>query len=93
MASVEWVKWKIAEEWAASLPDRYDPAKAAKDVYADGIVQNYENSYDMHHKIAEATPQEVKALLERQEKAELGTIIWDEERQQLYEVPGDASEP
>ena len=86
MPSVEWVKWKIAEEWAENLPDRYDPAKAAEDVDPDGVIHNYENSYDMHHKIGEATPQEIKALLERQEKAEQGLIVWDEEKQELREL-------
>ena len=83
MTSVEWVKWKIAEEWAESLPDRYDAAEAAKDVDADGVIRNYENSYDMHHKVVEATPQEIKKLLERQKKAEQGLIIWEEDGQCL----------
>ena len=83
---VQWVKWKIAEEWAESLPARYDPAKAAEDVDPDGVIRNYENSYDMHHKIVEATPQEIKRLLERQKKAEQGLIVWDEENQELREV-------
>ena len=83
---VEWVKWKIAEEWAESLPDRYDPAKTAKDTDPDGVIRNYENSYDMHHKIVEATPQELKVLMKRQEKAEQGLIVWDEKEQRLREL-------
>ena len=86
MASVDWVKWKIHEEWAESLPHRYDPDKAAKDVDAGGVIRNYENSYDMHHAIAEATPQEIKVLIERQKKAEQGLIVWDEEIQKLRDL-------
>ena len=77
--------WKIYEEWEAALPDRYDPVKAAAEADEDGVIRNYENSYDMHHKTVEATPQELKALLERQKKAEAGLIVWDEETQKLRE--------
>lgn len=80
------MKWKIAEEWEASLPDRYDAAKAAKDVDRDGVIRDYENSYDMHHRIVEATPQEIKALLERQERADQGLIVWDEQLGRLRDV-------
>ena len=88
MPSVEWVKWKIHEEWAESLPDRYDPAKAAKDADPDGVIRDYENSYDMHHKVVEATRQEVMELMRRQDKAEQGLIVWDEETQKLRDVDG-----
>lgn len=87
VVGVEWVKWKIAEEWAESLPDRRDSAKAAKDVDTVGIIRDYENSYDMHHRVAEATPQEIKVLLERQKRADQGLIVWDEAAQKLLEVP------
>ena len=92
MASVDWVKRKIHEEWADSLPDRYDPAKAAEDVDPDGVIRNYENSYDMHHKIVEATPQEIKALIERQKKAEQGLIVWDETTQRTRDLDDKESD-
>ena len=92
MASVEWVKWKIHEEWEASLPDRYDPEKAAAEADADGVIRNYENSYDMHHKVVEATRQEVMELMRRQDKAEQGLIVWDEKKQELREISDDSDD-
>ena len=85
MASSGWVKWKIHEEWESSLPDRYDPPKAAAGADADGVIRNYENSYDMHHKVVEATREEVMILMERQRKAEQGLIVWDDEKQEVRE--------
>lgn len=78
--------WKIYEEWEDSLPDRFDPAKAAAEADADGVIRNYENSYDIHHKVVEATREEVMALRERQRKAEAGLIVWDEAKQELREL-------
>ena len=91
MVSVEWVKSRIHEEWVEALPDRYDPAKAAKDVDREGVIRNYESSYDMHHKIVEARPQEIKALIKRQEKAEQGLIVWDEKEGRLRELDEEPS--
>ena len=86
MTSLSWIKWKIHEQWEESLPERFDPELAARDADPDGIIRNYENSYSMHHKGFEATPEEVKELIERYRRAEEGLIRWDEERQELYEV-------
>ena len=86
MALVDWVKRKIHEEWAESLPNRYDPAKAAAEADADGVIRNYENSYDMHHKVVEATREEVMELMARQEKAEQGLIVWDENLERLRDL-------
>ena len=83
---IGWTKWKIHEEWQASLPDRYDPAKAAAEADADGVTRDYENSYDMHHKVVEATREEVMELIARQEKAQQGLIVWDEQLGRLRDV-------
>lgn len=86
MTSLSWIKWKIHEQWEELLPDRFDPEMAKRDVDPDGVIRNYENSYSMHHKGFEATPEEVKELLERYKKAEAGLIWWDEEKQELREA-------
>lgn len=85
-AYLSWIKHKIHQQWEESLPDRYDPARARKDVNADGVIENYENSYEMAGKSAEATASEVKELMTRYKKAEAGLIRWDEQRQELYEI-------
>ena len=86
MTSLSWIKWKIHQEWEESLPDRFDPERAAQDADEDGMIRNYENSYSMHHKGVEATPEEFKELLDRYRRAEEGLIKWDEEKKELYEV-------
>lgn len=64
-------KWKILMQWESELPDRYDPAMAAQDkVDERGWIIDYENSYDMHHKVVEATAEEIKDLFARYERAE-----------------------
>lgn len=50
------------------------------------MIRNYENSYSMHHKVVEETPEAFIELLDRYRRAEEGLIVWDEERQELYEV-------
>ncbi|MBA3629477.1 MAG: hypothetical protein H0W55_07350 [Actinobacteria bacterium] len=86
MTSSGWIKSKIHEEWEASLPDRFDAERAKQDADSDGIIRDYENSYDMHHKTVEASAEEVQELLARYKKADAGLIRWDEENQRLYEV-------
>jgi hypothetical protein len=86
MTSVGWVKSKIHEEWEASLPDRFDVERAQEDAGPDGMIRDYENSYSMHHSTVEASPAEVKELLERYKKADAGLIRWDQEKQRLQEV-------
>lgn len=92
VTSLSWVKWKIHEEWEASLPDRFNAARSAEEVSSDGTIHDYENSYSMHHKTVEATPAEVKELMERYKKAEQGLIVWDQETNSLVELdrPADA---
>lgn len=61
-------KWEIYKQWEAEIPDRYDPAMAAQDkVDERGWIIDYENSYDMHHKVLEATAEEIKDLFARYE--------------------------
>lgn len=86
MASLGWIKRKIHQEWEESLPDRFDPERGAQDADPNGMIRNYENSYSMHHKTVEATPEEVKELLDRYRRAEDGLIRWDEDKQELYEI-------
>lgn len=86
MASLGWIKYQISREWEESLPDRFDPQRAAQEADEDGMIGNFENSYSMHHKVVEATREEVLELMARYDRAEAGLIRWDEERQELYQV-------
>ena len=88
MASLGWIKSKISEQWEKELSDRSDPQRAERGADADGMIDDYENSYSMHHKIVKASAEEVKELMDRYKKAEAGLIFWDEKRQELYEIDG-----
>ena len=72
MTSLGWIKSKIHTEWEKSLAERFDAARAEQEADSDGMIRNYENSYAMHHKTVEASPEEVKDLLARYKKAEAG---------------------
>jgi hypothetical protein len=86
MTSLFWIKLTIYEEWADSMPNRFDAERAEREAGPDGVIRDYENSYSMHHKMVEATQAEINVLTERFKKAEAGRIRWDEERQELYEI-------
>jgi hypothetical protein len=82
-APVGWTKFHIWNEWQLALPDRFDPKKAVlqpadKDGYVDG-----ENGYSEWSQIAEASPQEVKALFTRYKAADEGLLWWDEVNERL----------
>lgn len=78
---------KISGEWEASLPDRHDPEKAARDqVDERGYITDYENSYAMNHRSVEATAEEVGHLMDLFAKADQGLIVWNEERQELEDI-------
>lgn len=92
MTSLSWIKGKIHQEWERSLADRFDPERVKQEADENGVVRDYENSYSMHHKTVEATPEEVKELLARYKKAEAGLIIWDEDKKMLVEFEQPADE-
>lgn len=92
MTSLGWIKSKIHQEWEVSLRDRFDEERAEKEVDEDGRIRDYDNSYAMHHKTVEASPEEIKELLTRYKKAEAGLIIWEEDEKRLVELDGPADE-
>lgn len=73
MTSLGWIKSKIHQEWEKSLAHRFDPERAEQEVDAVGVIRDYDNSYAMHHKTVEATPEEMKELLARYKKGRTGS--------------------